>query len=240
MGGLCERLDVGFWTLAGREGPEVVSSGDLWVSGDGPGRSGLTARRPGRSEARCSSVPRGLCCLRSIVRAMVSKSRSSRSSWWGESRFFRGCGHQEVHGACAAVFSLGGQLFLGDAGAAVDTVGHGAPGVVGVEGRLHAGAVRSGAGRVEVFRFGEVADRDEVGCDRVVPLGGVLAEEDAGEGGGVDEVAGDGHPCAPVPRSSVVAPALVGRYALLSSSRSMSGAPSATSSRVWSSARRRR
>jgi hypothetical protein len=38
VGGLCERLDVEFWTLAGREDPEVVSPGDLWVSGAGGGR----------------------------------------------------------------------------------------------------------------------------------------------------------------------------------------------------------
>jgi hypothetical protein len=82
-GGLCERLDVEFWTLAGREDPEVMSSGAPWVSGDGLGHRGLTARRPGRSEARCPSAPRELYCLRSIVRtgcpvvrAMVSKSRS--------------------------------------------------------------------------------------------------------------------------------------------------------------------
>jgi len=41
VGGLCERLDVEFWKLAGSEDPEVVSPGHPWVSGDGPGHSGL-------------------------------------------------------------------------------------------------------------------------------------------------------------------------------------------------------
>ena len=38
VGGLGVRLDVAFWTPAGREDPEVVSPGGLWVSGNGPYR----------------------------------------------------------------------------------------------------------------------------------------------------------------------------------------------------------
>lgn len=61
----------------------------------------------------------------------------------GEACFFRGCGHQEIDGARTAVFPFGGQLFLDDAGAAVDAVRHGAPHVVGVECSLQSRAVRS-------------------------------------------------------------------------------------------------
>lgn len=60
----------------------------------------------------------------------------------GQSRFFRGGGDQEIDRARAAMLPLGGELFLDDAGSAVDTVRHGAPGVVGVECSLQAGAVR--------------------------------------------------------------------------------------------------
>jgi len=38
VGGLGVRLEVAFWTPAGREDPEVVSPGGLWVSGNGPYR----------------------------------------------------------------------------------------------------------------------------------------------------------------------------------------------------------
>jgi len=64
----------------------------------------------------------------------------------GESGFLGGGRHQEIDGARAAVFSLGGHLFLDDAGAAVEAVGHGAPGVVGVECCFQAGAVQGGTG----------------------------------------------------------------------------------------------
>ena len=80
-----------------------MSPGDPWVSGDGPGHRGLTARRLG-SVGCLVRVGAARALLPEVDRADRLPCRP-RDGFEiaveveeGESRFFRGCGYQEVHG----------------------------------------------------------------------------------------------------------------------------------------------
>jgi hypothetical protein len=99
VGGLCERLDVEFWTLAGHEDSEVcpVAMG----AGRWPRRL-RTDRQAAGSVRSLVAVGTARALLPEVDRADRLICRAGDGfevavvMEEGESRFFRGCGHQEV------------------------------------------------------------------------------------------------------------------------------------------------